>query len=101
MREDAAVETAAASPAAVKVKFVAARKDCDSVGGVIQLEIHGVPPGLGDPVFGKLDARLTSAIMTMGAVKGVEVGLGFALTRMHGSESNESISVPVRLTKKN
>lgn len=77
---------------AMEEAVLAARKDCDSVGGIVQLEILGVPPGLGDPVFGKLDARLTSAIMTMGAVKGVEVGLGFALARMHGSESNDPMA---------
>ncbi|MDP7640684.1 MAG: chorismate synthase, partial [Candidatus Hydrogenedentes bacterium] len=66
-----------------------ARKDSDSVGGIIQLDILGVPPGLGDPVFGKLDARLTDALMSIGAFKGVEVGGGFALARLRGSESND------------
>lgn len=69
-----------------------ARDNSDSVGGIVQLEIHGAPVGLGDPVFNKLDARLTYAIMTLGAVKGVEVGEGFALARMHGSESNDPMS---------
>lgn len=69
-----------------------AKDSSDSVGGVVQLEIHGAPVGLGDPVFNKLDARLTHAIMTLGAVKGVEVGEGFALARMHGSESNDAMS---------
>lgn len=72
--------------------ILTARKDCDSVGGIIQLDILGIPPGLGDPVFGKLDARLTAAIMTLGAVKGVEVGRGFELTRMRGSQSNDNMS---------
>ncbi len=69
--------------------ILAARKDCDSVGGIIQLDILGTPPGLGDPVFAKLDARLTAGLMTIGAVKGVEVGLGFRLARLRGSESND------------
>lgn len=69
-----------------------ARKNGDSVGGIIQLDITGVPPGLGDPVFGKLNARLTHAIMTIGAIKGVEIGEGFALTRLHGSESNDNMA---------
>ncbi len=68
-----------------------ARGDCDSVGGIVKLEIHGVPAGLGDPVFAKLDARLTSAIMSLGAVKGVEVGKGFELTKCRGSESNDKM----------
>jgi len=71
--------------------ILAARKDMDSVGGIIQLDIHGAPPGLGDPVFAKLDAKLTAAIMTIGAVKGVEVGDGFELARLRGSESNDNI----------
>lgn len=71
--------------------ILAARKDCDSVGGIIQLDILGVPPGLGDPVFAKLDARLTAGLMTIGAVKGVEVGLGFRLARLHGSASNDNM----------
>lgn len=77
---------------AMEEAVLAARKACDSVGGIVQLEMEGIPAGLGDPVFGKLDARLASAIMTLGAVKGVEVGLGFALTRMRGSESNDPMA---------
>jgi chorismate synthase len=77
---------------AMEEAILDARKNCDSVGGVIQLEIQGVPPGLGDPVFGKLDARLTSALMTIGATTGIEVGAGFEQTRMRGSQSNDKIS---------
>lgn len=72
--------------------IMTARKDCDSVGGIIQIDILGVPPGLGDPVFAKLDARLTAGLMTIGAVKGVEVGLGFQLARLRGSESNDNMA---------
>ncbi|PCJ51238.1 MAG: chorismate synthase [Candidatus Hydrogenedentota bacterium] len=68
------------------------RKDQDSLGGIVQLDILGVPVGLGDPVFAKLDARLTHAIMTIGAIKGVEIGDGFAMTRMHGSETNDNMT---------
>jgi chorismate synthase len=71
--------------------IMTAKDDSDSVGGVIQLEITGVPVGLGDPVFEKLDARLTRAIMTLGAVKAIEIGKGFELTRMRGSESNDQM----------
>jgi len=69
-----------------------AKESNDSVGGIAQLEIHGVPTGLGDPVFFKLDARLTYAIMTIGATKGVEVGGGFELARMRGSEANDPMA---------
>ena len=72
--------------------ILAARKDCDSVGGIIQLDILGIPPGLGDPVFAKLDARLTAGLMTIGAVKGVEVGLGFQLARLRGSAANDNMA---------
>lgn len=67
------------------------RKQKDSIGGTIQLDIQGVPVGLGDPVFGKLDARLTYALMTVGAFKGIEVGDGFALTKMNASQANDNM----------
>jgi len=72
--------------------ILSAKDDDDSVGGVIQLDVHGLPPALGDPVFQKLDAKLTTAIMTVGAIKGIEVGKGFALTRMRGSQSNDGMA---------
>ncbi len=71
--------------------ILGARSEMDSVGGIIQLEIHGLPPGLGDPIFGKLEARLCTAIMTIGAIKGVEVGDGFAITRLKGSQANDQM----------
>ena len=61
----------------------------DSVGGVIEIRAIGVPPGLGEPVFDKLDARLGAALLSIGAVKGVEVGDGFALAARRGSEAND------------
>ena len=51
--------------------------DKDSIGGIIECEINGSPVGLGDPVFEKLDANLAKAIMSIGSVKGVEIGDGF------------------------
>ncbi|MHC5082663.1 MAG: chorismate synthase [Planctomycetota bacterium] len=69
-----------------------AKDDNDSVGGIVKLEIHGLPAGLGDPVFGKLDARITHAIMTIGAIKAIEIGGGFDLTKMRGSESNDDMA---------
>ena len=58
------------------------------MGGIIQLNLRAAAR-LGDPV--KLDARLCSAIMTIGAIKGVEVGDGFAITKLHGSEANDGM----------
>ncbi|NYT07554.1 MAG: chorismate synthase, partial [Methanomicrobiales archaeon] len=63
----------------------------DSVGGIIRITARGGPPGLGDPVFGKLDARIAGALMSIGGVKGVEIGDGFAAARMKGSEHNDQM----------
>jgi chorismate synthase len=61
----------------------------DTSGGVIEVIARGVPPGLGEPVFDKLDGALAGALMGIGAVKGVEIGAGFAAARMKGSENND------------
>ncbi len=62
----------------------------DSSGGVIECRITGVPAGLGDPVFGKLDAMLAAGIMSIGAVKAVEIGDGIHASSALGSENNDS-----------
>jgi len=64
----------------------------DSVGGVVEITATGCPAGLGDPVFGKLDALIAAAMMGIGAVKGVEIGDGFAAARRFGSENNDGIT---------
>ena len=69
----------------------AARAEGDSVGGVCEVWIEGLPLGLGDPAFGKLDALLACACMSIGAVKGVELGAGFASARLRGSENNDPL----------
>lgn len=69
-----------------------ARDMGDSVGGIIKVTIQGCPPGLGDPVFGKLDALLASALISIGGVKGVEFGSGFSAAKMYGSEHNDPIT---------
>ncbi|NMC49728.1 MAG: chorismate synthase [Desulfovibrio sp.] len=63
----------------------------DSLGGVVEVVATGVPAGLGEPVFDKLDARLAGALMGVGAVKGVEIGAGFAAARLTGSENNDPL----------
>lgn len=65
------------------------RKEGDSLGGVIEVIAQGVPPGLGEPVFDRLDADLAKALMSLPAVKGVEVGIGFEAARLRGSECND------------
>jgi len=69
-----------------------AREEGDSIGGLVEVVATGVPPGLGDPVFYKLDAMLAWAMVSIGAVKGVEFGTGFGLAHMRGSEANDPIS---------
>ena len=61
----------------------------DSAGGVIECRINGVPAGLGTPVFEKLDAVLAQAVMSIGAVKAVEIGDGFQVSMMNGSSDND------------
>lgn len=64
----------------------------DTLGGVVEIRASGVSAGLGEPVFDKLDARLACALMGVGAVKGVEVGAGFASARLTGSANNDPIT---------
>ena len=66
-----------------------ARKNCDSVGGCMECIVTGLPAGIGDPVFEKLDANLAKAIMSIGAVKAVEIGDGMEASRHKGSENND------------
>lgn len=61
----------------------------DSCGGVIECRIDGVPAGIGEPVFDKLDASLAKAVMSIGAVKAFEIGDGTKVAHMHGSENND------------
>ncbi len=68
-----------------------AKEDEDSLGGIVEARVEGCPPGLGEPVFDKLDADLAKAIMSIGAVKGVEIGAGFEASRLRGSENNDPI----------
>lgn len=62
----------------------------DSSGGVIECQIHGLPTGIGEPVFDKLSARLAGAVSSIGAVKGFEIGEGFQVSKMNGSVNNDS-----------
>lgn len=68
-------------------------KNYDSAGGVIECVIDGVPTGLGDPVFEKLDANLAKAVMSVGAVKAVEIGDGIEVTTRNGSANNDSFRI--------
>lgn len=79
-------------PAAAKkmiALIIKVRAGGDSVGGVIECVVRGVPPGLGEPVFDKLEADLAKAVMSLPATKGFEIGSGFAGTRLTGSQHND------------
>lgn len=65
-------------------------KEQNSVGGIIECIVTGMPAGIGEPVFDKLDAELSKAVMSIGAVKGVEIGDGFGVVGMTGAENNDN-----------
>ncbi|WP_274650206.1 chorismate synthase [Paenibacillus humicola] len=67
-------------------------REGDSCGGIVECRIRGVMPGLGDPVFDKLDADLAKAMLSIGAVKGIEFGAGFDSAGMRGSEHNDGMN---------
>ena len=68
---------------------LASRQAGDTLGGIVQVEAHGVPPGLGEPIFDKLDAVIAQALMSVGAVKAVEIGDGLTAARSTGSQNND------------
>lgn len=69
--------------------LISARHSGDSLGGIVVTIIRGVPAGWGNPIYDKLESRLASAIMSIGAAKGFEVGDGFDFAKMKGSEAND------------
>lgn len=78
--------------AAQKIKEYADRKleECNSMGGIIECVVGNMPAGIGDPVFDKLDANLSKAVMSIGAVKGVEIGDGFKVAQSTGLDNNDA-----------
>jgi len=72
--------------------MVALRKEGDSIGARINIVASGVPVGLGEPVFDKIDAEIASAMMGIGAVKGVEIGAGFRAVEQKGTEHRDEIT---------
>jgi chorismate synthase len=82
-----------ATGAAMVDEIDAARKDGDTLGGVVEVVVHGLPPGLGSHVHWdrRLDARLAAALMGIQAMKGVEIGDGFASARRRGSQAHDEI----------
>ncbi|MBU1089771.1 chorismate synthase [Patescibacteria group bacterium] len=81
--------------------ILAAQRRGDSVGGVIGIIIRNVPAGLGNPVFDKIEALLSHALLSIGGVKGIEFGAGFAAAKLFGSEMNdEFVSKNSRISKR-
>ena len=74
---------------AMRAAIAAAKADGDSVGGVIECAVLGLPAGLGGPLFGGLEGCISAAVFGIPAVKGIEFGAGFAAARMRGSENND------------
>lgn len=75
----------------MEAKIEELRANCDSAGGIVECVVNGVPAGLGEPVFDKLDAELAKAMLSIGAVKGIEFGAGFAAADLLGSENNDKM----------
>lgn len=72
-------------------KIIEIKKQGDSLGGIVEIIASNVPSGLGDPVFDKLDADIAKALMSIGAVKAVEIGAGINAPKMTGFENNDEI----------
>ncbi len=77
---------------AMVARLQEAKEKGDSLGGVVEILVRGCPAGLGEPVFDKMDADMAKALMSIGTVKGVEIGAGFEAARMTGSRCNDPIT---------
>jgi len=82
----------AQATAAMEKKIAAVRKKGDSLGGIVEIVVSGCPAGLGEPVFDKMDADLAKALMSIGSVKAVEVGDGFTVAGLQGSQTNDQMT---------
>ena len=80
-------------PEKMKEAILKARKDGDSLGGIVECATFNMPIGLGDPVFGALESDLSKALFAIPAVKGVEFGSGFEGAKKRGSENNDIYTV--------
>lgn len=74
-------------------RILSAKQDGDSVGGIIEAVVTGLPPGLGGPMFDGIESRLSAALFGIPGVKGIEFGAGFAAAGMRGSENNDAFEI--------
>lgn len=81
-----------ATAALMEEKIDTVRNNKDTLGGIVEILTRGCPAGLGEPVFDKLDAELAKALMSIGAVKGVEIGAGFEAALLTGSQNNDPLT---------
>ena len=79
--------------AAMQAEIAQAKAEGDSVGGVIECVVDGLPAGVGEPMFGGLENLIARAVFAIPAVKGLEFGAGFAAARLRGSENNDPFRV--------
>lgn len=77
------------------------KKEGNSIGGIVEVKISNIPAGLGDPIFEKLDANLSKALLSIGAVKGIEFGDGFKLATLNGSKVNDQMNKEGFITNHN
>ena len=86
-------QIAEASTEQVEAAILAAKAEGDSVGGIVECMVTGLPVGLGDPFFDSLESELSHMMFSIPAVKGIEFGIGFGAARLRGSENNDPFVV--------
>ncbi len=90
-----------ASAADIEAAASAAKAAGDSIGGLVEIRVRGLPAGLGDPFFDSVESRIAHAVFSVPAVRGIEFGDGFAAARMRGSEHNDPIVDRSGMTSRN